>query len=406
MNWRDFFSDLFSGDHPKDGLATATMLRPGTVMICFVNRYLEALDGVKYKIHFDGHELAGVTTATSYCFEVQPTTLNPVKVSVWSRKSKTFKALDDVVPVLGQCKLVRKVLATAKVTSRTEKHPDTKPANAPAPSLPPPPPPGPSPVDGQGVVPKPARNEKDEPQTQAARPVPGGVTVTQLRKIFTDSKRATDAYLQSIANEVNANLVTFKLDTPLRRAHFFSQVKGETGNSMQPVRESWEYSPEALMSFSDYYRAHPKEAEQDGYLKDPKNPKKFIRHADQNAIGRKHFLHLNDNRLDHPDDGSNFRGRGLLQITGYGKYSLFRAEYSQYWSGPLPNCVDDPELIVKYPYSIRSAIWFWMKYKVYEVADKGATHQVVAKVTKRVNGGDNGLKERREAFDVAYPAFK
>ena len=202
MNWRDFFSDLFSGQHADEGKATA--LRPGTVMICFVNRYLEALDGVIYKIQFDGRELAGVTTATSYCFEVQPTTLNPIKVSVWSRKSKTFKALDDVVPVLGQCKLVRKVLATAKVTGRTEKHPDTKPADAPAPTLPPPPPPGPSPTDGQGVLPKPVRNEKDEPQTQALRPVPGEVTVAQLRKIFTDSKRATDAYLQSIANEVTA----------------------------------------------------------------------------------------------------------------------------------------------------------------------------------------------------------
>lgn len=92
--------------------------------------------------------------------------------------------------------------------------------------------------------------------------------------------------------------------------------------------------------------------------------------------------------------------------SAFGTLYLCRAKYSQYWSEPVPNCVDDPELIVQYPYSIRSTIWFWMKYKVYGVADKGATHQVVAKVTQRVNGGNNGLKERQEAFDVAYPAFK
>lgn len=404
MNWSDFFSDLFSRRR-AGAPADKALTKPGTVMICFVNRYLEALDGVKYKIAFDGKELAGTTTATNYCFEVQPETLNPIKVSVWSRKSKAFKALDDVVPVLGQCKLVRKVLATAKVTSKTEKHPDTKPAAALAPSLPPPPPPGPSPADGQGVRPKPIRNEKDEPQTQTSRPVPGEITLAQLRKIFTDSALATDAHLQSVADELNPHLAVFKLDTPLRRAHFFAQIKGETGNGMQPKRESWEYSPATLKRFSKiYYKDHPEEAEQDGYLKDQRG--KIVRHADQDAIGRKHFSRLNGNRESHPEDGSNFRGRGLLQITGYEKYSRFMNEYPKFWPGPVPNCVDDPELIVRFPYSIRSAAWFWLRYKVYIAADKGATPGDVANVTQRVNGGSEGLKERRDAFLVSYPAFK
>lgn len=373
-------------------------------MICFVNRYLEALDGVKYKIWYDGRELAGVTTATRYCFEIQPESLHPIKVSVWSRKSKAFKALDDVMPVLGQCKLVRKVLATAKVTGRTERHPDKKPEGAPTPTLPPPPPPGPSPVDGQGVAPRSAHNENAEPQTQASRPVPGTITLTQLRKIFTDSKRAPDAYLQGVADELNAKLEIFKLDTPLRRAHFFAQVKGETGNAMHPRRESWEYSPATLLSFSSYYKAHPKEAEQDGYLKDEHG--KIIRHADQEAIGRKHYLYLNGNRLDHPEDGSNFRGRGLLQITGYEKYSKFMEEYPLYWPGTVPNAVVNPDIIIEFPYSVRSAAWFWLKYKVYEVADLGATPIHVEKVTIRVNGGLKGIIERKKAFEVAYPAFK
>ena len=167
MNWSDFFSDLFSRLH-SGPTADKALAKPGTVMICFVNRYLEALDGVKYKIAFDGKELTGTTTATSYCFEIQPETLNPIKVSVWSRKSKAFKALDDVVPVFGQCKLVRKVLATAKVTTKTEKHPDTKPAAAPAPTLPPPPPPEPEPE----VANKPGRVAVTEPRRQPRRAEP------------------------------------------------------------------------------------------------------------------------------------------------------------------------------------------------------------------------------------------
>jgi predicted chitinase len=174
---------------------------------------------------------------------------------------------------------------------------------------------------------------------------------------------------------------------------------------MQPKRESWVYSPETLLKISPgYYRKHPDEAKQDGYLKDEHD--KIIRPANEDAIGRKHFSRLNGNRKSHPEDGSNFRGRGLLQITGYEKYSRFMHDYPKFWAGPVPNCVDDPELIVKFPYSIRSAAWFWLRYNVYEAADKGATPDDVAKVTLVVNGGSMGLKERRAAFLVSYPAFK
>ena len=138
------------------------------------------------------------------------------------------------------------------------------------------------------------------------------ITLVQLRKIFTDSRAANDAYLQSVADELNRDLPLYKLDTPLRRAHFFAQVKGETGNGMKPKREVWEYSSETLKKFSTYYRAHPDEAIADGYLRD-KTTKKIIRHTNEEAVGRKHFATLNGNRTKtHPEDGSNFRGRGLL----------------------------------------------------------------------------------------------
>lgn len=373
-------------------------------MICFVNRYLEGLDGVKFQIRFEGKLISGQTTANNYCFEVQPQTLNPIRVAVWSRRSNIFKYLDDVVPELGKCKLVRKVLATAKVISKTERHPERKPDVSPMPSLPPPTPPGPSPDSAQGVIPASRKNERDEPQTQATRPVPATITVAQLRKIFTDPTRASDAYLQSVADELNVDLTKFKLDTPLRRAHFFAQVKGETGNGMKPKTEDWEFSPEALKTFSTYYAKHPKEAVEDGYLKDAKG--RFRRHANQDAIGKKHYLRLNGNRLDHPDDGSKYRGRGLLQITGYEKYSGFMNDYGKLWSGPAPNSVNDPEIVVKFPFSVRSAVWFWLKKKVYELADKGATPAHVEQVSIRVNGGKTGLKERQDAFKVSYPAFK
>jgi hypothetical protein len=91
------------------------------------------------------------------------------------------------------------------------------------------------------------------------------ITHEQLKQI---SPAADEDDVDVVLNEINGCLSEFKLDTRLRRRHFFAQVKGEVGAAMKGVTESWEYSPAALKSFSVYYRTHPAEVEEDGYLKD------------------------------------------------------------------------------------------------------------------------------------------
>jgi putative chitinase len=49
-----------------------------------------------------------------------------------------------------------------------------------------------------------------------------------------------------------------------------------------------------------------------------------------------------------------------------------------------------------------SAAWFWSKNKLNEIADGGPTDEVVAKVTKRVNGGNIGLDQRIKEFKHFY----
>jgi predicted chitinase len=372
-------------------------------MICFVNRHLRAIDGVKYKFKYDGREFSGTTTESSYCFEIQTRTVAPIKVSVWSIRSRAYKGLDDVVPIMGRASLVRKVLDTAKTQTQTERHPQNPLPVARPTQLPPPTPAGPSPETRQGVDTTPTTNEQGAPQTQVQRAVPREVTLAQLRLIFPSTRAASDDYLQKIADEVNKDLVKFKLDSPLRRAHFFSQIKGEVGLPMKPKREGWQYSPATLKSFSDYYKHHPQEAEADGYLKDAHGH--VIRPANEIAIGEKHFGKLNGNRADHPRDGSDFRGRGLLQITGYEKYSKFMKEYKDYWNDSAPDCISDPELIIQYPYSIRSAMWFWLKYRISSAAISDE-EQCIRNVTVRVNGALMGFNERKAAFILAYRAFK
>lgn len=226
------------------------------------------------------------------------------------------------------------------------------------------------------------------------------ITYEQLRSIFPEASKTN---LDIVLDEVNSNLERFKLNTRTRQRHFFSQIRGEVGVTMEGRTESWEYSPAVLRSFSSYYRANPQESEVDGYKKDSKG--KIIRRADQQAIGRKHFQKLNGNRSSNPSDGFNFRGRGLIQITGYEKYNGFKSEYSSYWSGDVPDAVEQPNVINVMPTAIRSALWFWLKYKVY-LSDNNNGFSDVPSVTRRVNGGSVGLDERKEAYKIIETILK
>ncbi|HHV7347544.1 TPA: glycoside hydrolase family 19 protein [Enterobacter ludwigii] len=227
-----------------------------------------------------------------------------------------------------------------------------------------------------------------------------GVTYNQLKTIF---PQASDANLNIVVAELQGRLEEFKLDTPTRLRHFFSQIKGEVGPQMKGKTEGFQFSPATLRSFSRYYREHPVESENDGYEKNSAG--RIIRRADEQAIGRKHYLRLNGNRQNNPDDGYNFRGRGLIQVTGYEKYIGFMEGYHEYWSDEAPDTVSEPEKINTMPYAIRSALWFWLHYEVYSL-DKGNGYSDVVAVTKRVNGGNMGLAERQEAYLLCEQVFQ
>lgn len=97
-----------------------------------------------------------------------------------------------------------------------------------------------------------------------------------------------------------------------------------------------------------------------------------------------------------PGDGRRFRGRGLIQLTGRANYET----YSQAIYGD-PRCVDHPETVAELPDAAVVAGWFWEKKGLNALADKD---DVVA-VTKRINGGRNGLEDRQRRLAQAKKLF-
>ena len=97
-------------------------------------------------------------------------------------------------------------------------------------------------------------------------------------------------------------------------------------------------------------------------------------------------------------DGVRFKGRGYIQLTGranYGKFSTFCGE----------DCVAKPELVAtKFP--MMSAAYFFNANKLWSICDKGSTAEDVKAVTKRVNGGYNGLDDRQKYFTKFWALLK
>jgi putative chitinase len=89
-------------------------------------------------------------------------------------------------------------------------------------------------------------------------------------------------------------------------------------------------------------------------------------------------------------DGSRYRGRGLIQITG-------RSNYAAASEGLGEDFLNSPELLEDPSYAVRSAAWFWEQRGLNEIADAGD----FKKVTKRINGGYNGYDERVALYTKA-----
>lgn len=89
-------------------------------------------------------------------------------------------------------------------------------------------------------------------------------------------------------------------------------------------------------------------------------------------------------------DGQRYKGRGLIQITG-------RTNYAACGAALRLDLVAQPELLEQPVNACRSAAWFWKARGLNELADAG--DQV--RVTRRINGGTNGLAERLALFEVA-----
>lgn len=192
--------------------------------------------------------------------------------------------------------------------------------------------------------------------------------------------------------ELNKTLPMYGISTPIRVAHFLSQV-GHESNDFASYRENLNYSEDGLLKTfkSDFDVNH------DRVISDPEKVKaKNIAHK-QDEIANFVYANQNGNGNEATGDGSRFKGRGCIQITGEDNYkavSLFIFKDMR--------LLEHPELLELPQYGVLAACWYWSTRNLNSLADKDD----IISITKKINGGTNGIEDRKLRLINAKRAFK
>lgn len=172
-----------------------------------------------------------------------------------------------------------------------------------------------------------------------------------------------------IQKELPRIIDKYEINTPFRLAHFLSQCAAESGE-FTIVRENLNYSVTGLLNtFKKYFKTSIDAAE---YARQPER------------IANRVYANRMGNGDEQSGDGWKFRGRGYIQLTGHDNYISFDKEV-------VDNLIINPDFVAtKYP--LESAGWFWSQKGLNKIADTDN----IESVTKLINGGLNGLDNRRK----------
>lgn len=184
------------------------------------------------------------------------------------------------------------------------------------------------------------------------------MTAEQLKALGIDPK-----WLEPL----NGVFAKYDISTPLRQAAFIGQCAHESANFTK-LEENLNYSPERLMKV--WPSRFPDMATAIKYA-----------HQPQLLANKVYAGKLGNNQ---ENDGWNFHGRGLIQLTG-------RENYERCGKAIGADLINTPQLLVTPNMAAMSAGWFWNKAGLNALADA----KDYDTMTKRINGGLNGLDDRK-----------
>lgn len=157
------------------------------------------------------------------------------------------------------------------------------------------------------------------------------------------------ARAQKWAPALSLAMADGKINTRLRQAAFLAQIGHESGSLL--------------------------------YVKELGGDKYFEKYNGRKDLGN-----------TQPGDGPRFAGRGLIQVTGRANYG--KASQALFGDDRL---LKNPELLEEPEWAAKSAVWYWSTRNLNVLADADR----FTDITKAINGGTNGLEDRKARYRLA-----
>jgi putative chitinase len=176
------------------------------------------------------------------------------------------------------------------------------------------------------------------------------ITEQQLQRIMPNARRQAGVFVSAL----NTAMAHRQINTPKRQAAFLAQLGHESGQ-LQFVREL--------------------------------GGDQYLSKYDTGNLAQKL-----GNTPEPDGDGQHYRGRGLIQVTGRNNY--LRCSLALFGDERL---LRTPELLELPQWAAESAAWFWWLRELNALADRDEFEAI----TRKINGGLNGLADRLELWGRA-----
>lgn len=178
------------------------------------------------------------------------------------------------------------------------------------------------------------------------------------------------------ADPLTRAMTRFYIATPQRQAHFIAQI-GHESASFARLTENLNYSAEALL------KTWPKRFTKETAAAAARKPEAIAGIVYGDRMGN-----------TSPAEGWRYRGRGLIQLTGKNNYRAAQNALGL-------QLLEHPELLEQTGEAALVAAWYWNANALNQLADQGG----LVAITRKINGGENGLADRKARYAKAAKAL-
>lgn len=173
-------------------------------------------------------------------------------------------------------------------------------------------------------------------------------------------------------------LTNYGIVTKTQRAHFWAQLIHESG--LRLVRENMNYSANRLLQI------FPRHFNTQTALQYSRKPVQIANRVYSNRMG---------NGPESSGDGWKYRGGGYLQHTGRNEYNILEEV--------VKGVASNPDLLLERRVSLLCALSYWRRLGLIDLATRS---QNLTTITRKINGGTNGLADRQRWFDLLIKNLK